>query len=119
MVTEIGHGGTQLQEGTRSAEANMVPTITETIFQTGRIKPTWPARVRLTAPVNLNVLRKSGSIDAVLGEVVTQRALADPHHFGRFLLHASGLLQRTPDRFAFYPFEVLMKPHRRESRRWR
>ena len=57
------------------------------------------------------------SIDAVLRQVVAQRALADAHQLGRVLLDAARLLERAADGLALHPFEVLVQPQRRQARR--
>ena len=55
------------------------------------------------------------SINAVLRQVVAQRALADPHQLGGVLLDAAGLLEGAADRLALHPLEILVQPCRGQA----
>src|ERR1041384_1414994 len=57
------------------------------------------------------------SVDAVLGEVITERALADAHQLIRIFLHTAGLFECATNRFALHPFEIGVQPQRWQSRR--
>src|SRR5687768_14533305 len=60
-----------------------------------------------------------GLFDPVLGEVVAEGALADPHCLRRVLLDASRGFQRTTDRLPLDPVEILPEVQRRDARRLR
>src|SRR5918994_1979786 len=56
-----------------------------------------------------------GLFDPVLGEVVAERALADPHRLRRVLLDASRGFQRAADGLALDPVQVLPEVQRRDA----
>src|SRR3954452_13078443 len=64
------------------------------------------ARVLTVIRVLMVLEVRASGFQSVLRQVIGQRALADAHQLGRILLHAAGVFQRPPDRFALDPFDV-------------
>src|SRR5262245_51495221 len=92
--------------------AKLVPIYWGGVSTSGEPKSTDRNESRVSSRVNGHASRKrAASVDAVLRQVIAQRALTDSHHLCGLFLHPSGLLQRPPDCFAFDPFQVLMKSH--------
>ena len=77
------------------------------------------ALTQCESPQTLDRRDPRSLFDAVLGEVVAERALADAHQLGGVLLDAAGAVERAADRLALDPLDVLPQLQRRQAARLR